>query len=213
MADTTITCPTCQHSFDLPQGPSSGRVECPRCRAKLRVSTRLKPPEGPGDRPERTDGLTSGQKAFLWTLGIAVIALMIKAVMETGPAPPAVTVAPAMPDTAPAPPPPPVSGAMATDGVSLEKRRAIYQLYCNGRDIAFMAWFEAQPLNERLAWKSETPEVQANAKDFWVGIHHYQICETIAPFLAKANPPIYLTTEEMKEIVQEGRSQHWPERP
>jgi hypothetical protein len=213
MADTTITCPTCQHSFDLPQGPSSGRVECPRCRAKLRVSTRLKPPEGPGDRPERTDGLTSGQKACLWTIGVVVVALMITAGLETGPAPPAVTVAPVPPVTAPAPMPPPTGRATVTGGISPEKRRAIYQLYCNGRDIAFMAWFEAQPVNERLAWKSETPEVQANAKDFWVSIHHHQICETIAPFLAKANPPIHLTAGEISAIVREGRDQHWPERP
>jgi hypothetical protein len=207
MADTAITCPTCQHSFDLPRGSSSGRVECPRCRAKLTVSTRLKPPEGPGDQPERAGGLSSGQKACLWTIGVVVVALMITAGLETGPAPPAVTVAPVPPVTTPA------GGAMAIGGVPLEKRRAIYQLYCNGRDIAFMAWFEAQPLNERLAWKSETPEVQANAKDVWVGIHHHKICETIAPFLAKANPPIHLTAGEISAIVREGRDQHWPERP
>src|SRR4051794_20331976 len=104
MADTVIVCPTCRHSFDLPRGPSSGRVECPRCRAKLTVSTRLKPPEGPGNRPERAGGLSSGQKACLWTIGIAVAVLAIKSGLDEGRVPPVDAVAPVPPVTAPATP-------------------------------------------------------------------------------------------------------------
>jgi ribosomal protein L40E len=248
MADTAIVCPTCQHSFDLPRGPSSGRVECPRCRAKLRISTRLKPPDEPlliplasaagrnmaicrdcGTQVSREAKACPKcgrvfRKQSPWLTFVMVAIVMVPMVLIGGvfmtilglvlfagsrSSPPPTAVTPARTSIDPMP----VVTPTEVTAIPLEKRRAIYQLYCNGRDIAFMAWFEAQPLNERLAWKSETPEVQSNSKDVWVSIHHHQICEAIAPFLAKANPPIHLTAGEISAIVQEGRSQHWPERP
>jgi hypothetical protein len=81
------------------------------------------------------------------------------------------------------------------------------------RDMAFMAWLESRPFEEKVEWAMKTPEVQAGAKAAWVNLAEKDIREGIRKLMTEANPPIHLTTEEISAIVQEGRSQHWPERP
>jgi hypothetical protein len=120
---------------------------------------------------------------------------------------------PGDPPSPPATSPPhavaPPGGAVA---LTLEKRKAIYQLYCIRSDLIFRDWFEAQPPGERSAWMAKTPEDQAATKELWVGLNNARICEAVASKLS-VHSPIHLTAGEVSGIAYEGRDQHWPERP